>query len=385
VSAADPLYFGREQTQVKHEVLRRYLNRFAHIIGSWAKSITYIDGFAGPWNVVSDDWKDSSFSIAVSQLNHARKSHQAHGKDFRVRCYFVEARPESYEALSRFRKAQTDIEIETANAELEDVVGDCVKFVKRDRSTFAFSFIDPTGWKGISLDTIRPLLLLQPGEVLVNFMTSFITRHISTPSVKAQIAAVFGSAAPLERVAKLRGMDRVDACVDEYCSVLKSVGGFEHVSPAVILQPTKDRPHFHLIYATRKDLGLEVFKDVERNAMETMEKARAGADQRKQATSGQRSFLDADDMPESQYYIQLRERYTSGSRRDVRDLIQSRGRVPYDAIWAEALRKPLVWESDLKQWLALWRQNGAISLEGLKNERVPKRGRGHMIVCQDKW
>jgi three-Cys-motif partner protein len=382
VSAADPLYFGREQTQIKHEVLRRYLERFAFIIGHWSKSITYVDGFAGPWNVVSDDWKDSSFSIAASQLSHARDVHRTTGKDFRIRCFFVEARPKSYAALSRFRETQSDIEIETANSELEDVVDDCVRFVRRDPSTFAFSFIDPTGWKGIALDTIRPLLTLEPGEVLVNFMTSHIIRHVSTASVKDQIAAVFGSHEPLDRIKKLHGMDRVDACVDEYCSVLKSTGRFEHVCPAVVLQPTKDRPHFHLIYATRKDRGLEVFKDIERKAMETMEKARAGADQRKRETAGQRSLFDAEEMPQSQYYVQLRERYVGQSRESVRDLIRTRGRVPYDTIWADALRKPLVWESDLKQWLAAWKKEGSIALEGLKNERVPKRGKGHYVVGQ---
>jgi hypothetical protein len=43
----DPrLYQGREQTYVKHVILDQYLTKFAHIIGSWADSITYVDGFS---------------------------------------------------------------------------------------------------------------------------------------------------------------------------------------------------------------------------------------------------------------------------------------------------------------------------------------------------
>lgn len=54
-------YHGREQTLVKHLVLKLYLERFAHIIYSRWDSITYIDGFAGPWNVRTSDLADSSF------------------------------------------------------------------------------------------------------------------------------------------------------------------------------------------------------------------------------------------------------------------------------------------------------------------------------------
>jgi three-Cys-motif partner protein len=342
MSSSDPLYFGREQTQVKHDVLRRYLERFAHIIGSWSKSITYVDGFAGPWNAVSTEWTDSSFAIAVNELRRARNDLRSTGKDFGIRCFFVESHPKSYAALAKFRDSQADIEIEAVNSELEDAIEGCVKFVKRDRKTFAFSFIDPTGWKGIALDTIRPLLALQPGEVLVNLMTSHIIRHLDTFSVRHQIAAVFGSEKPLARIKSLSGMDRVDACVEEYCSVVKSAGGFEHVCPAIVLQPTRNRPHFHLIYGSRNVRGLEEFKKTERKAMETMEKARAGAEQRKQGSKGVRSLFDAEDMPESKYYIELRERYIGQSREKTLALVRERGRVLYEAVWEAAMCRPLV-------------------------------------------
>lgn len=381
MASSESLYFGREQTQVKHEVLRLYLERFALIIGSWKKSITYIDGFAGPWNAVSGEWKDSSFSIAMSKLREARAVHRAKGKDFRIRCFFVESNPRSFAALEEFRQSQRDdVEIAARNAELEDVVQDCVAFAKKDRDTFAFSFIDPTGWKGIALETIRPLLKLQPGEVLVNLMTSHIIRHINNPSVRSQIAAVFGSARPLERIDSLRGIARIDACVEEYCAVLKSEGGFEYVAPAVVLQPTKNRPHFFLIYGSRKAKGLEVFKDAERHAMDTMEAARAAAEERERGLSGQRSFLEPVEMPKSRYYTMLRSHYIESARREVLAAAAPKKRLAYDIAWAIALSKPLVWESDLKEWIAGWRKDGSATLEGLKNERVPKRGKGHELV-----
>jgi hypothetical protein len=54
------LYVEREQTLVKHFILRKYLERFAHIVGTFADAITYVDCFSGPWNVRSEELKDSS-------------------------------------------------------------------------------------------------------------------------------------------------------------------------------------------------------------------------------------------------------------------------------------------------------------------------------------
>ncbi len=72
MSELDDLYDGREQTLVKHRVLERYLQRFAYIIGSWSKSITYVDCYSGPWEERSSELADTSFDIAIKQLKAAR-------------------------------------------------------------------------------------------------------------------------------------------------------------------------------------------------------------------------------------------------------------------------------------------------------------------------
>src|SRR5215510_3758069 len=103
------LYIGREQTLVKHLILRRYLERFAHIIGFTWSSITYVDCFSGPWNVRSDDLKDSSFSIALEELRKARVTHRAKGKDLTLRCFFLEKERGPYARLKQFADQVTDV------------------------------------------------------------------------------------------------------------------------------------------------------------------------------------------------------------------------------------------------------------------------------------
>jgi three-Cys-motif partner protein len=381
VNTDDSLYAGREQSQVKHEVLARYLRQFAQKIYSYWQSITYIDGFSGPWNSVSSDLRDSSFAIAVNELRTAQQSFVAKGKSVRVRCFFVEEDPGAHAILRDYAAKQGDLEIETRNLAFEDAIPDILRFIRRDAGTFAFTLIDPKGWTGFALERIRPLLEVSPGEVLVNFMTGHIIRFVEVPAVRPQLAAMFGSEKPLAELGKLSGLDRSDRCVEEYCNVLMAAGGFQHVSPAIVLQPTRDRPHFHLIYGTRKAIGLKVFKDAERKAMELMEKARAVAEQRMDESDGQLSLFDPKGAPPSPYYDELRRRYLSSTFTELeRQLRQSR-RVLYDDLWAGALKRPLVWESDLKAWIAEYRKKGFVEISGLKGKaRVPNRESSHFIV-----
>ena len=299
----------------------------------------------------------------------------------RARCFFVEEDARAYAQLAEYAAKQGDLDITTCNLPFEDAIPDILGFLRRDPGTFAFTLIDPKGWTGFALDRIKPLLDISPGEVLVNFMTGHIVRFIDVPAVRPQLAAMFGSEQPLTTLSTLRGLDRSDACVQEYCNALRLAGRFVHTCPAMVLQPTRDRPHFHLIYATRSPVGLEVFKDAERKAMEVMEQARALAEKREEEAGGQLSLLDAKDMPPSQYYNDLRNRYVSRTRGEVEDKLRTTKRMRYDDLWAVSLNRPLVWESDLKQWIATWQTIGKVSIEGLKGkERVPKRESNHFIV-----
>src|SRR5215510_13218265 len=124
------LYIGREQTLVKHLILQRYLGRFAHIIGFLWNSITYVDCFSGPWNVRSDDLKDSSFSIALEELRKARETHRRLGREIGLRCFFLEKEKGPYQRLKEFSDRVTDLEVITCNKELESAIGEILGFVR---------------------------------------------------------------------------------------------------------------------------------------------------------------------------------------------------------------------------------------------------------------
>jgi three-Cys-motif partner protein len=382
------LYTGREQTFIKHFILRNYLERFAIVVGSHWNTLTYIDCFSGPWKVRSDKFEDSSFAIALEQLRKAREVHREQtGRTLRLRCFFLEKTPSAYKRLKHFTDQIDDVVIETKNKKLENAIQDILNFVQEGSSnSFPFIFIDPTGWTGFAMETITPLLQLNPAEVLINFMTEHIRRFIESPQKQTQSSFVklFGSSEFKDKLMGLEEKDREDALVTAYIDGVRRVGSFAYMSSAIVLHPTKDRTHFHLIYATRDPKGIEVFKDAEKKAMPVMERTRDEAQKRGRVErTGQTEFAfgSMTTPGPSLYFRSLRERYTSRARTTILNLIQSKKRLPYDKAWAEAVRFPLTWENDLKGWLRDLESTGRLQFTGMKaTQRVPQRGQNIQIV-----
>jgi hypothetical protein len=213
-------------------------------------------------------------------------------------------------------------------------------------------------------------------------MLPFIRRFFEQDFTRESLSKLFGTGDFDVGIENLRGQDRDDAIADRYCRSLKEVCGLDHVRRAVVLYPGKAQTHFQLIYGTRSLKGVEEFKKVEKAAMEVQEKSRArveGERERKRG-GGQQSFLDAEEAPDSKYYINLRQRYLKQSRNVVLGLINSTEEVLYDELWKAALALPLVWPDDLSDWLKSWRDEGKITWEGLEpRERTLKRGKGHTV------
>ncbi|MGD0539285.1 MAG: three-Cys-motif partner protein TcmP [Verrucomicrobiota bacterium] len=380
----DGLYAGREQTLVKHLILQKYLERFAHIVGSRWNVLTYVDCFSGPWNARSEEFEDSSFAIALKELRKARETHARDGRPVKLRCFFLEKSRAAHAKLKEFADRITDVQIETRNAALEESVPEILDFVRRGgASAFPFVFIDPTGWTGFAMETITPLLQLNPGEVLINFMTGHIRRFLESPQAETQASfrRLFGS----EAFSTNQGLalhDREDAAVEEYARNVKKIGGFAYTCTAIVLHPEIDRTHFNLIYATRSPKGIEVFKEAERKAMAVQEAVRAEAHRRRrEARTGQLDLLSSQELHDPSLYNSLRDRYLNKSQSILLQALKRRRPVLYDDAWVLALSQPMTWERDLKAWIEEWIRSGRLEITGMEaGQRAPRRNANNCLV-----
>ncbi len=385
--AQDKDYIGREQSQVKHYILRHYLERFAHIIGTTWNTVTYVDCFSGPWASKAPDLSDTSFAIALGELRKARQTLAQQGKSLNIRCLFLEENTRAHARLEEYAAGQTDADVETRNASMLDSITDILNFIRGGgKKSFSFLFIDPTGWSGFDLDRIQPLLRYAPGEVLINFMTEHIRRFVTPKESRGEILEsfrrLFGTGDIFARVSRLEdAQDREDELFTAYADRVREAGGFEYTCPAVVLHPVGDRTYFHLIYATRHRRGVEVFKKVEKDAFPVQERIRAAAEEREVVKkTKQPSLFAPEDHPPSQRAVTLRQRYLSAARKRIEQLRGKRKQVLYDEIWDAAMAFPLVWDSDVKTWIAEWKKDRRVKVLNLgPKQRVPQWEQNHVI------
>lgn len=275
-------YSGREQTQAKHFILKRYLQALAFKVLSF-QDITYVDGFSGPWESATVDFSDSSFMIAISVLLDAQKQYfDRTGVHRNIRCFFSENDPKAFaqlrQAVTSYDKPERGFQIRTYCGNFEDAVGEIQTYIG---PSFPLIFIDPTGWTGYPLDKIKPLFVRSKCEVLINFMYAFVDRfaHSDDESIVSSLEPILGGPGWRNRLDPQ--LNRGPATEKLFRETLKSTGNFQFVVSTKIDKATVDRPHFFIAYGTKSIEGLKVFRDIEYAALRQHEKNRANAKERK--------------------------------------------------------------------------------------------------------
>lgn len=190
----DP-YKGREQSKVKHFILRSYLQELAFKLLHAHDELAYVDGFFGPWKSKSQNFSDTSFAIALDTLKDAQAFFAKQSQKKTIRCFFVEEDPTSFkklkEAVSPYNKPTEAFHVRTFEGKFEDAVQEITRFVNQ---SFVLLFIDPTGWTGYPYDKIGPLLMRTPGEVLINLMYDHVNRFAASddPKIVQSFAPILG-------------------------------------------------------------------------------------------------------------------------------------------------------------------------------------------------
>jgi three-Cys-motif partner protein len=170
-------YKDREQTYLKHFFLERYLETVAYHIGFSQKEFVYVDCFSGPWRAADEELGDTSIRIALDRLNAVRNGLAQQRKYPSIRAIFVEKSPSAFASLQQALYAHCgEIKATALPGSFEDNIHLILDHVG---STFAFFFVDPTGWTGFAMDNIRPILQRKKGEVMINFMFDFINRFLN--------------------------------------------------------------------------------------------------------------------------------------------------------------------------------------------------------------
>lgn len=382
-SALPPAYRGREQTYVKHLVLRDYLERVAwNILSAW-DDFVFVDGFSGPWGAANEDYSDTSFGIAIERLRSLKASFSEKGKRKSLRCVFVEKRTAAFRKLEAAAASAGDLQAVALPGTFEENVGEIDRLVG---NAFALTFVDPTGWS-FDLRKLAPLLSRRSGEVLVNFMYEHFRRFIEDkrPEIRSSQNLAFGDADWREEYRTLleRGVPKETAVLEVFKGRLKKVCKFDYVASARIQNPTASKTHFHLVYGTHHPKGLVEFRKVEKEAMRLQEHYRSEAKTRAtEIRTGQASMFAEFDAAQTAALIE-KEDTRLADRLAARQWIITavdRGRLAYSTILVEVLQRFSVTEPELKDVLVELRKEHMIDFIGMQPRKL-KPDKGVCIVA----
>lgn len=149
------------------------------------------------------------------------------------------------------------------------------------------------------------------------------------------------------------------------------------------MKPNQDSFHFYMIYGTRHDKGVEVFKETEKHVIPFMHQTRARAQQRRNfERSGQTAMFDALTQYQERKFTRFQLRNIELAKRRLRDRLEERREIPYETAWAIAMQFPTVLPNDLHEWLAEWESQGVLQIANKgPRQRHPQKDQDQSL----KW
>lgn len=194
MASKGPLWKLEPHTLGKHLVLRRYLDAWFPIMGSWNGRILFIDGFAGPGEY--EDREEGSPIIALKSLLEHRSKGMVTAE---VGFLFIERDQERaahlQELISKLYPMPSNCKARVVNSAFDQKLTQVLDQLDAQANTIApcFVMVDPFGVSDTPMDVIVRILSNPRSEVYVSFMYESINRFKETPEFEQHLDRLFGT------------------------------------------------------------------------------------------------------------------------------------------------------------------------------------------------
>jgi three-Cys-motif partner protein len=220
--------------------------------------ITFIDCFAGPWQVAGEQLEATSVSLTVKLM---KKVHAQFGRNYPVRFagIFIEPAPEAFESLQAYLATQTtsDVQLTAINGEFPSALPRILRYCTKE--SFCFFFVDPFGFQGVMPEDLKPILQRPDTELLINFMSDYANRFKGHPNdkIRGKFEGLMGG--PVTDA----NANTVSAIYAQQLQQFKpNAAKIQYNAVMPVLMPGKFRRFYDLVYVTHHPLGLIEFKEV---------------------------------------------------------------------------------------------------------------------------
>ncbi|MEJ2324738.1 MAG: three-Cys-motif partner protein TcmP, partial [Nitrospirota bacterium] len=236
-----------EQTIVKHELLKKYISTWAAILFSQQEKLRvkpqllYFDGFSGPGIYYTDATKSSicyGSPLIVAEIAN-RFIDEDKRREFSIIC--VDRDKKCVEMLNKeLRKLDKhNQKWEAFTGEFDKTINELLDDLEEDKSILrpSFFFIDPYGYSGFHMTTLRRILQYERSELFINFMIYDIIRFIEAAHSQQRMRELFGCS-DFEDVSKFKSSEeKQQFLINLYCKQLTVYAGARYVMPFRINTP----------------------------------------------------------------------------------------------------------------------------------------------------
>jgi len=253
---------SQEQSHVKTEIVAKYFWAWAKVIIPSQKrrgnKIAYIDLFAGPGR-----YKDGTRSTPLLILERAIQD-----PDMRemLVTLFNDKDSNNTRTLSQAIESIPDITSLKYKPEVynEEVGEEIVKMFEQMRLVPTLFFVDPWGYKGLSLRLINSVLKNWGCDCIIFFNYNRINMGLHNEAVEEHMNALFGKERGdklRQQLEPLRPFERELTIIEALVEAIREMGG-QYVLPFRFKNARGNRTSHHLIFVSKDIKGYGIMKEI---------------------------------------------------------------------------------------------------------------------------
>jgi len=257
---------SKEQSRVKSAIVAKYFDAWAQVMigvqnrpwNTHAKRIAYIDLFAGPGRY-SDGTKSTPLLILEKAINHDVMRE-------RLVAIFNDKDEANTNSLQKAINELPGIDRlkYPPQVSTHEVGEEIVKMFEQMKFVPTLFFVDPWGYKGLSLRLVNSVIKDWGCDCIFFFNYNRINMGLNNEAVREHMDALFGQERAddlRKRLEPLCPLERELLIVEELCSALRAPGP-RYVLPFRFKDDRGARTSHHLIFVSKGFKGYEIMKEI---------------------------------------------------------------------------------------------------------------------------
>ncbi|MBA4132023.1 MAG: hypothetical protein C0519_11425 [Hyphomicrobium sp.] len=253
----------RVTSAIKTKIVVEYFKSWASILWGVVKSnnrphLRYVDLFAGTGKI--DGVKSTPLLIMEHVISKPELAESVGALLNDLNSDHIKQLEENLKALPGYETLKRPPRTRTGPVDEK-----LVDIFTKSNNVPSFSFIDPFGYKGLTLPLVKALVSGFGSDLVLFFSFDSINRAVSNKLVKEHMNALFGQkrAERLHAVAKgMRPDEREELLIEAFIEAVTEDLGYEYVIPYVFEKEDKDRTSHYLIFISKHSRGFNIMKDI---------------------------------------------------------------------------------------------------------------------------